>query len=140
MAANRAWTLKASRLELGGLDFTGVREVPLDGRQVEVLRFTATSLKITNLVQTADLGDGHALVTAAAPGSVSTVDSGRIELLTLRLKGNLDILGLRIPVDYTAANPPPLNVPFAAFTEVTVQNTDLRGGVLRIPGARISTS
>ncbi|WNV90084.1 DUF6114 domain-containing protein [Umezawaea sp. Da 62-37] len=140
VAANRAWTLNASRLELGGLDFTGVEEVPLDGEQVEVLRFTATSLKITNLVQTADLGDGHSLVTAAAPGSVSTIDSGRIELFTLRLKGNLDVLGLKIPVDYTPANPPPLNVPFATFTEVAVRNTDLRGGVLRIPGAHISVT
>ncbi|MFD9741117.1 DUF6114 domain-containing protein [Umezawaea sp. NPDC059074] len=140
VAANRQWTLKASRLELGGLNFTGVEEVPLDGGLIKVLKFTSTSLRITNLVQTADLGDGHSLVTEAAPGSVSTIDSGRIELFTVRLKGNLDILGLKIPVDYTAANPPPLNVPFATFTEVTVQNTDLRGGVLRIPGARISVT
>jgi len=140
VAANRQWTLKASRLELGGLDFTGIGEVPLDGQLVKVLKFTSTTLKITNLVQTADLGDGHSLVTEAAPGSVSTIDSGRIELFTVRLKGNLDILGLKIPVDYTAANPPPLNIPFAVFTEVTVQNTDLRGGVLRIPGAHISVT
>jgi hypothetical protein len=138
VAANRSWTLRASRLELGGLDFTGVEVVPLDGALVKVLKFTATSMKITNLVQTADLGDGRSLVTEAAPGSVSTVNSGRIDLFTLRLKGNLDILGIKIPVDYTAASPPPLTVPFATFTDVTVQNTDLRGGVLKIPGARIS--
>jgi hypothetical protein len=125
-------------LELGGLNFTGVEEVPLDGALVKVLKFTSTSMKITNLVQTADLGDGRSLVTEAAPGSVSTVDSGKIDLYTLRLKGNLDIIGIKIPVDYTAANPPPLNIPFVTFTEVTVQNTDLRGGVLKIPGAHIS--
>jgi hypothetical protein len=55
----------------------------------------------------------------------------------LRL-GDLDIIGIKVPVDHTAANPPPLNVPFATFTDVTVQNTDLRGGVLKIPGAHIS--
>jgi uncharacterized protein DUF6114 len=138
VAANRSWTLQASRLELSGLDFTGIGEVPLDGALVKVLKFTSTSMKITNLVQTADLGGGHSLVTEAAPGSVSTVNSGKIELFTLRLKGNLDIIGIKIPVDYTAANPPPLNIPLVTFTEVTVQNTDLRGGVLKIPGAHIS--
>jgi hypothetical protein len=140
LAANRAWTLQASRLDLGGLDFLGVGDALLDGRLVRVLKFTSHDMKITNLVQTADLGDGHQLVTTAAPGSVSTVSSGRIELFTVRLKGNLDILGIKIPVDYTAANPPPLNIPFVTFTEVTVQNTDLRGGTLTIPGARIAVT
>jgi hypothetical protein len=137
LAANRAWTLQASRLDLGGLDFLGIGDALLDGQLVKVLKFTSREMKITNLVQTADLGDGHQLVTTAAPGSVSTVSSGKIELFTVRLKGNLDILGIKIPVDYTAANPPPLNIPFVTFTEVTVQNTDLRGGTLKIPGARI---
>ncbi|WP_434439605.1 hypothetical protein [Lentzea sp. E54] len=134
----REWTLTASRLDLGGLDFVGVVDVLLGGKVVKVLKFTAGDMKIKDLVQTAEVAPGVKLVTAARPGSTSTVSPGRIELFTVQLKGNLDVLGVKIPVDYTAAHPPSLNVPFVTFTEVTIRNTDLVGGTLRIPGARIS--
>lgn len=134
----REWTLTASRLDLGGLNFAGVVDALLNGQVVKVLKFTASDMKIRDLVQSAEVSPGVKLVTAARPGSTSTVSSGRIELYTIQLKGNLDLLGIKIPVDYTAAHPPPLTVPFATFTEVTVRNTDLKGGTLTIPGARIS--
>lgn len=142
----REWTLKASRLELGGLNFVGVVDALLDGKVVKVLKFTTSDMKIKDLVQSAEVSPGVKLITAARPGSTSTVNrkkvDGRepppIELFTVQLKGNLDILGIKIPVDYTAAHPPPLNVPFVTFTDVTVRNTDLKGGTLTIPGARIS--
>ncbi|MFD4643736.1 hypothetical protein ACFWN2_40960 [Lentzea sp. NPDC058436] len=134
----REWTLTASRLDLGGLNYAGIVDVVLNGQVVKVLKFTATDMKVRDLVQTGEVSPGTKLVTAARPGSTSTVSSGRIELYTIQLKGNLDLLGIKIPVDYTAAHPPPLTVPFATFTEVTVRNTDLRGGTLTIPGARIS--
>ncbi|WP_189153959.1 hypothetical protein [Lentzea pudingi] len=134
----REWTLTASRLELGGLDFVGVVDALVKGQVVKVLKFTANDMKIKDLVQSGEISPGVRLITAARPGSTSTVSPGRIELFTVQLKGNLDILGIKIPVDYTAAHPPPLNVPFATFTEVTVRNTDLIGGTLKIPGARIS--
>ncbi|MFI6096824.1 hypothetical protein ACIA8G_14780 [Lentzea sp. NPDC051213] len=134
----REWTLTASRLDLGGLNFVGVVDALLGGQVVKVLKFTANEMKIKDLVQSAEAAPGVRLVTAARPGSTSTVSPGRIELYTVQLKGNLDILGIKIPVDYTAAHPPPLNVPFVTFTEVTVRNTDLIGGTLKIPGARIS--
>ncbi|SMD01236.1 hypothetical protein [Lentzea albidocapillata] len=137
-AGGREWTLTASRLDLGGLDFAGVVDALLNGQVIKVLKFTAADMKIKDLVQTAEISPGVKLVTAARPGSTSTVSPGRIELYTVQLKGNLDILGIKIPVDYTAAHPPPLNVPFVTFTEVTVRNTDLIGGTLTIPGARIS--
>ncbi|MDX8055907.1 hypothetical protein SK571_41580 [Lentzea sp. BCCO 10_0798] len=137
-AGGREWTLTASRLDLGGLNFVGIVDALLNGQVVEVLKFTAADMKIKDLVQTAEISPGFKLVTAARPGSTSTVSPGRIELYTVQLKGNLDILGIKIPVDYTAAHPPPLNVPFVTFTEVTVRNTDLIGGTLKIPGARIS--
>ncbi|HUQ55936.1 hypothetical protein [Lentzea sp.] len=136
-AGGREWTLTASRLELGGLNYVGVAEALVSGKLIKVLKFTAGDMKIKDLVQTAEISPGRKLVTAARPGSTSTVSPGRIELFTVQLKGNLDILGIKIPVDYTAASPPPLNVPFAAFTDVTVRNTDLIGGTLTIPGARI---
>ncbi|WP_025360711.1 DUF6114 domain-containing protein [Kutzneria albida] len=140
-AGSRAWTLNASRLRMSGLNFGGVVDAVLSGQVVKVLQFTASDLEITNLVQTADFGNGHKIVTSAAPGSTSTVSPGsRVTLLTQRLKGNLNLLGIKIPVDYSAASPPPLTIPLVTFTEVTVTNTDLRGGVLRIPGARIVAS
>ncbi|MCX2953632.1 hypothetical protein [Lentzea sp. NEAU-D7] len=137
-AGGREWTLTASRLDLGGLNFVGIVDALLNGQVVKVLKFTASDMKIKDLVQSAEISPGVRLVTAARPGSTSTVSPGRIELYTVQLKGNLDILGIKVPVDYTAAHPPPLNVPFVTFTEVTVRNTDLVGGTLKIPGARIS--
>ncbi|WP_285646401.1 hypothetical protein [Lentzea sp. NBRC 102530] len=137
-AGGREWTLTASRLDLGGLNFVGVVDALVNGQVLKVLKFTASDMKIKDLVQTAEVSPGVKLVTAARPGSTSTVSPGRIELFTVQLKGNLDLLGIKIPVDYTAAHPPPLNVPFVTFTEVTVRNTDLIGGTLKIPGARIS--
>lgn len=142
----REWTLKASRLELGGLNFVGVVDALLNGKVVKVLKFTTSDMKIKDLVQSTEVSPGVRLVTAARAGSTSTVHrknvNGQvpppIELFTVQLKGNLDILGIKIPVDYTAAHPPPLNVPFVTFTDVTVRNTDLKGGTLTIPGARIS--
>ncbi|MFD9703725.1 hypothetical protein [Lentzea sp. NPDC059081] len=136
-AGGREWTLTASRLELGGLNYAGVVDALVNGQLIKVLKFTAGDMKIKDLVQTAEISPGQKLVTAARPGSTSTVSPGRIELYTVQLKGNLDLLGIKIPVDYTAASPPPLNVPFAVFTDVTVRNTDLIGGTLKIPGARI---
>ncbi|MET9225010.1 hypothetical protein [Lentzea sp. NPDC003310] len=137
-AGGREWTLTASRLDLGGLNYVGIVDALVNGQVVKVLKFTASDMKIRDLVQSAEVSPGVRLVTAARPGSTSTVSPGRIELFTVQLKGNLDLLGIKIPVDYTAAHPPPLNVPFVTFTEVTVRNTDLVGGTLRIPGARIS--
>jgi len=136
-AGGREWTLTASRLELGGLNYAGIGEALVSGKLIKVLKFTAGDMKIKDLVQNAEISPGQKLVTAARPGSTSTVSPGRIELYTVQLKGNLDILGIKIPVDYTTASPPPLNVPFATFTDVTVRNTDLIGGTLTIPGARI---
>lgn len=146
-AGGREWTLTASRLELGGLNFVGVVDTLLNGKVVKVLKFTTSDMKIRDLVQSAEVAPGLKLVTAARAGSTSTVNRvplpGQpapplIELFTVQLKGKLDILGIKIPVDYTAAHPPPLNVPFATFTDVTVRNSDLKGGNLTIPGARIS--
>jgi hypothetical protein len=147
-AGGREWTLTASRLDLGGLNFVGVVDSVLNGQVIKVLKFTTTDMKIKDLVQTAEISPGMKLVTAARAGSTSTVNlipvnGGKepppiIELFTVQLKGNLNLLGFKIPVDYTAAHPPPLNVPIVTFTEVTVRNTDLKGGNLTIPGARIS--
>lgn len=147
-AGGREWTLTASRLDLNGLNFVGVVDAVLNGKVIKVLKFTTLDMKVKDLVQTAEVAPGMKLVTAARAGSTSTVNliparkdmppPPIIELYTVQLKGNLNLLGFKIPVDYTATNPPPLNVPIVTFTEVTVRNTDLKGGTLTIPGARIS--
>ncbi|WP_186762723.1 DUF6114 domain-containing protein [Lentzea tibetensis] len=139
-AVTREWTLTASRLDIEGLRYTGIVDSVVDGRVVKVLRFTASVLRARDLVQTGDLGNGAKIVTRAAPGAVSTVSRGRIELLVVRLRANLNVLGVKIPVDYSANSPPPLIVPFVIFTEVTVRATDLKGGVLHVPGAAISVT
>ncbi|HEX8869775.1 MAG TPA: hypothetical protein VF821_29210 [Lentzea sp.] len=146
-AGGRQWTLTASQLDLGFLNFVGIVDTVLNGQVVKVLKFTTSDMKIKDLVQSAEVQPGVKLVTAARAGSTSTVNRSPvagskepplIELYTVQLKGNLNLLGFKIPVDYTAATPPPLNVPFVTFTEVTVRNADLKGGNLTIPGARIS--
>jgi hypothetical protein len=146
-AGGRSWTLTASQLDLGFLNFVGVVDTVLNGQVVKALKFTTSDMKIKDLVQTADASPGFKLVTAARAGSTSTVNRNPvagskepplIELYTLQLKGNLIILGFKVPVDYTPTTPPPLNVPFVTFTDVTVRNAELKGGNLTIPGARIS--
>ncbi|GDY32385.1 DUF6114 domain-containing protein [Gandjariella thermophila] len=140
----RAWTLQATRLEMGGLTFQGLVDGLLNGQPVKLLRFTASSIKITNLVQSGDAGNGHRITTSAAPGSVSTITPGPIELRTQVLRGKL--LGIGNPITIDIGHPPPLMIPGVKlpfpifFTDATVLNTDLDGGVLHIPGGRVTIS
>ncbi len=137
--SGRVWVLTASVLQLNGLQYHGVSTTKVGGATVEVLRFTASRIDITSLVQTSELVDGHLGRITAPPGSVSTATGHRIELLTLRLKGTLSLLGLvGLPVDFTPAHPPPLVLPSLTFTDVTVVNTDLRNARLTIPAAKIT--
>ena len=135
----RAWVLKASKLEMSELRFGGIVDTVLNGQTIKVLKFTAGTLKITGLVQTADAG-GRTLTVAAPPGSVSTISDGSIELLTQRLQGKFQLGPIPIPMDLSPASPPPLVPPSVTYTDVTVNNTDLQGGILSIPGARITLS
>jgi hypothetical protein len=121
---------------MSGLRFLGIVDVPIGGQPIRALDFTATDLKLTSLVQTAQLADGHTLVTSARPGSVSTVHSGQlIGLHTLRLQGTVTILGVPVAIDYSADSPPLAVLPALTLTEVTIVNSDLTGGTLTIPGA-----
>ncbi len=137
--SGRVWVLTASVLQLNGLQYHGVSTTRVGGATVEVLRFTASRIDITSLVQTSQLIDGHVGTITAPPGSVSTATGHRIELLTLRLKGTLSLLGLvGLPVDFTPAHPPPLVLPSLTFTDVTVVNTDLGNALLTIPAAKLT--
>ncbi|OLZ44155.1 hypothetical protein BS329_37660 [Amycolatopsis coloradensis] len=139
--SGRVWVLTASVLRLTGLQYHGVGTTRVGGATVEVLKFTASRIDITSLVQVSELIDGHLGKITAPPGSVSTATGHPIELLTLRLKGTLSLLGLiGLPVDFTPARPPPLVLPSLTFTDVTVVNTDLKHARLAIPDAKITVT
>ena len=73
---------------------------------------------------------GH--VTARS-GSTSTIRGGTVTMYTQELKGNL--FGL-IPITFSPQAPPPVNVPFAFFTDVKVTQAGQFGGTLKVPGLR----
>lgn len=140
-AGTRVWTLASPSIAMSGLSYHGVVDTVVGGKTIKVLKFTASSVKIKDLVQTADRGGGHKIVTTAAPGSTSTITGGGITMLTVEIKGTavVNILGIpvKLPIDYTATSPPLITPPDVTFENVTVTNTDQSGGVLTIPGAKI---
>jgi hypothetical protein len=143
-AGTRVWTITSPSIAMSGLSYHGVVSTLVGGKSVKVLKFTASSVKIKDMVQTADQGGGHKIVTTAAPGSTSTITGGGITMLTAEIKGTavINILGIpvKLPIDYTATSPPLITPPDVTFENVTVTNTDQSGGVLTIPGAKIVAS
>ncbi|WP_415951712.1 hypothetical protein [Streptomyces sp. KLOTTS4A1] len=127
------WKLNTSMLTLRGLDYHGVVNVKTASGTVKpVLKFTATSVDIKDLHQTVqDPKGGPAAHIKGAKGSTSKIRNGTVTMYTELLKGNL--FGL-IPVEFTPETPPPLDVPYAMFTNVTVLNAGQFGGTLTIPG------
>ena len=79
--------------------------------------------------------DGKTSHVQAAEGSTSTIEDGQVTMYTEELKGNL--FGL-IPITFSPDSPPPLNVPEAYFTDVTVRQAAQFGGTLTIPGLQMS--
>jgi len=142
-AGTRAWTLESPSIAMSGLAYHGIVDTVVGGKTIKVLKFTATSVKIKNLVQTADRGGGHKIITTAAPGSTSTLTGDTITMLTAEIKGTAAVTiipglpPLRLPIDYTATSPPLITPPEVTFENVVVTNTDQTGGTLTIPGAHI---
>lgn len=142
----RAWTLTSSNLKLGGSHYHGYSQKQVGGRSVKTLHFTVDRLEITDLVQRGDLGNGKIVRTASAPGAVSTVVDGPIELETQELSGTLSVAGLPVlPLNLSpdSLSLPNLDLSFLQLPDLTfknavVHNAELSGGKLRIPGARIS--
>ncbi|MEU9415281.1 hypothetical protein [Streptomyces sp. NPDC048272] len=127
------WYLDSSRLTLYGLDYAGIVEVKTAGGKVKkVLKFTADSLDIKDLYQTVGK-EGNVAHLKSRPGSTSTIRGGTVTMYTESLKGNL--FGL-IPIEFTPNSPPPLNVPFAFFTDVKVVQAGQFGGNLTVPGLK----
>ncbi|MDX6348820.1 MAG: hypothetical protein QOF84_3610 [Streptomyces sp.] len=132
------WTLKTDLLTLTGLDYKGIVEVKTyNGTVKKVLKFTATGVDIKNLHQIVDGPNGTKSHVQAAAGSTSTIKDGTVTMYTESLKGNL--FGL-IPVTFTPDTPPPVNVPVAFFTNVTVIQAGQFGGTLTVPGMHLYSS
>ncbi len=145
-AGTRVWTLESPSIKMTGLKYLGVVSTTVGAKSIKVLKFTAVSVEIKNLVQTASIGGTHKIVTTAAPGSTSTLTGGTITMLTAEIKGTAAVTiipGLppvKLPIDYTATSPPLITPSDVTFENVVVTNTDQSGGVLTIPGAKIVTS
>ncbi|WP_326657901.1 hypothetical protein [Streptomyces sp. NBC_00385] len=130
---NEPWVLESSLLTLVGLDYKGIVEVEKgDGSTKKVLKFTASSIDIKDLHQlTVGPQPGVTGHVKARKGSTSTIRDGEVTMYTDELKGNL--FGL-IPITFSPATPPPLNVPFAFFTNVKLKQAGQFGGTLKVPG------
>ncbi|MGW1493057.1 hypothetical protein [Streptomyces sp. NPDC002402] len=126
------WILESSKLTLKGLDYKGIVEVKTgSGKVKKVLKFTASGVDIDNLHQLVVGPNGTTGHVQAGKGSTSTITNGTVTMYTEELKGNL--FGL-IPVTFSPQTPPPLNVPFAIFTNVKVTQAGQFGGTLTVPG------
>lgn len=124
------WSLAAERMVVGGLAYHGVTVTRTGGAPVRTLRFTADVVETADPVLTGDLGAGHTVQVRAASGRFAAArGSGDVELRLLRFAGNLDVLGIGIPVDFTPERPPPLVLPNLAFTHVRVAGAYAAGGV-----------
>ena len=138
--------MTSSRLKLSGVRYRGYADRDVRGGSVRTLHFTVDRLEITDLVQRGLLGNGRVQKAAGAPGSVSTVGDGPIELYTQQLTGTLAIAGMPfVPVTLSPdslllpnLDLGLLELPEMTFTDVTTRNADLSGGTLRIPGAAIT--
>ncbi|MEV6393299.1 hypothetical protein AB0M39_00665 [Streptomyces sp. NPDC051907] len=126
------WVLESSKLTLTGLDYHGIVEVKTGGGKTKkALKFTATGVDIKDLHQLVVGPNGTTAHVEADKGSTSTIRNGTVTMYTEELKGNL--FGL-IPITFSPETPPPLNVPFAFFTNVKVTQAGQFGGTLTVPG------
>ncbi|MCJ0871600.1 hypothetical protein [Streptomyces sp. AP-93] len=127
------WYLDSSLLTLYGLDYEGIVKVKTAGGKTKtVLKFTADSLDIKDLYQTVGKGKLVAHL-KSRPGSTSKIRGAKVTMYTESLKGNL--FGI-IPIEFSPKSPPPLNVPFAFFTNAKVVQAGQFGGTLTVPGLK----
>ncbi|MFI0149680.1 hypothetical protein [Streptomyces lydicus] len=131
------WHLESSGLTLRGLDYAGVVNVTTQsGHTKQALKFTADSIDIGDLHQIVDdPASGKKYHVRSTPGSTSKITGGKVTLYTERLQGNL--FGL-IPIVFDPEHPPPLNVPFAYFSKVKLDQAGQFGGNLHVPGMHVT--
>ncbi|MFF0727842.1 hypothetical protein [Streptomyces sp. NPDC004134] len=127
------WRLDSTKLTLKGLKYHGIVEVKTySGKVKKVLKYTADDgVDIRDLHQTV-VGPGRNTTHVRADeGSTSTIRNGTVTMYTEELKG--DLFGL-IPMTFSPESPPPLDLPFAFFTDVRVVQAGQFGGTLTVPG------
>ncbi|MFJ9405734.1 hypothetical protein [Streptomyces sp. NPDC101393] len=131
------WHLESSGLTLRGLDYAGVVNVTTQGGHAkQVLKFTADSIDIGDLHQIVDdPASGKKYHVRSTPGSTSKITGGKVTMYTERLQGNL--FGL-IPIVFDPEHPPPINVPFAYFNKVKLDQAGQFGGNLHVPGMHVT--
>ncbi|MFI8292947.1 hypothetical protein ACIGBL_27780 [Streptomyces sp. NPDC085614] len=128
------WKLESSLLTLKGLKYHGIVEVKTgSGKIKKVLKFTSSEVDIKDLHQFTVHSQGRTGHVRSDKGSTSTIRNGTVTMYTEQLKGNL--FGL-IPITFNPQTPPPLDVPFAFFTNVEVLQAGQFGGTLKVPGLR----
>ncbi|MFC9703955.1 hypothetical protein ACFTWD_25045 [Streptomyces sp. NPDC056943] len=128
------WRLESTLLTLKGLKYHGIVEVKTgSGKIKKVLKFTATGIDIKDLHQLTVHSEGFTGHVRSDKGSTSTITNGTVTMYTEELKGNL--FGL-IPITFGPESPPPLDVPFAFFTQVKLKQAGQFGGTLKVPGLR----
>ncbi|MFG2169834.1 hypothetical protein ACGFMO_00400 [Streptomyces niveus] len=126
------WQLETTKLTLRGLDYHGIVEVKTgSGKIKKALKFTASEVDIKDLHQKVVYPGGRTAHVASTPDSTSTIRNGQVTMYTEKLTGNL--FGL-IPIEFSPDTPPPLNVPYAFFTDAQVVQAGQFGGTLTVPG------
>ncbi|MEU9751314.1 hypothetical protein [Streptomyces sp. 4R-3d] len=126
------WQLETTKLTLRGLDYHGIVDVKTgSGKIKKALKFTASEVDIKDLHQKVVYPGGRTAHVASTPDSTSTIRDGQVTMYTEKLTGNL--FGL-IPIEFSPDTPPPLNVPFAFFTDAQVVQAGQFGGTLTVPG------
>ncbi|MER6911765.1 hypothetical protein ABT354_08850 [Streptomyces sp. NPDC000594] len=132
------WVLESSLLALTGLKYHGIVEVRTAGGELKkALKFTVARVEIRDLHQLVPGPGGTTLHAQARADSVSTIRRATVTMYTEELKGNL--FGL-IPITFSPHTPPPVNLPFAFFTDARVVQAGQFGGTLTIPGLRNFTT
>ncbi|MFD8549031.1 hypothetical protein [Streptomyces sp. NPDC059649] len=131
------WHLESSGLTLRGLNYEGVVNVTTqNGHTKQALKFTADSVDIADLHQIVDdKASGKHYHVRSTPHSKSTIRGGKVTMYTERLQANL--FGL-IPIVFDPEHPPPLNVSYAYFTKVKLDQAGQFGGNLTVPGMHVS--
>ncbi|OII66971.1 MULTISPECIES: hypothetical protein [unclassified Streptomyces] len=126
------WRLESTLLTLRGLKYHGIVEVKTgSGTVKKALKFTASEVDIKDLHQITVHSEGRKAHVESRPGSTSTLRNGTVTMYTEELKGNL--FGI-IPITFSPDSPPPLDVPFAFFTQARVVQAGQFGGTLTVPG------
>lgn len=127
------WILRTSLLAMAGMDYKGVYQVKTGGGKTKpVLKFEVSGgVDIWNLNMTSPVDrHGNRIHVFSIDNVKSYMTGGTVTFYTESLKGNL--FGL-IPIEFTPSSPPPLNVPAAFFTDVTVRQAGQIGATLVIP-------